>query len=46
MHRDWGFFMYGEFDKENNFNKKEIREEFLSLYSKFSEYELYAYYLD
>jgi hypothetical protein len=46
MHRDWGFFMYGEFDKENCFSKKEVRTAFLTLYSKFSEYELYAYYLE
>jgi hypothetical protein len=40
MERDWGFFMAGDFDI------KETRDEFLKLYSKFSEYELYAYYLD
>lgn len=40
MERDWGFFMTG------GFNKKETREEFLKLYSKLSEYQLYAYYLD
>lgn len=40
MERDWGFFMAGDFDK------KEVRDEFLDLYSKYSEYELYAYYLD
>jgi hypothetical protein len=40
MERDWGFFMAGDFDE------KEARDEFLDLYSKYSEYELYAYYLD
>ncbi len=40
MVRDWGFFMAG------NFNEKETREEFLKIYSKLSEYQLYAYYLD
>lgn len=40
MERDWGFFMAGDFEK------KETRTEFLKLYSKLSEYELYAYYLD
>ena len=40
MQRDWGFFMAG------NFDKKKTRTKFLKLYSKFSEYELYAYYLD
>jgi len=40
MQRDWGFFMAGDFDK------KKTRTKFLKLYSKFSEYELYAYYLD
>lgn len=40
MERDWGFFMAGDFDI------KETRDEFLKLYSKFSEYALYAYYLD
>ncbi len=40
MERDWGFFMTGDFDK------KETRDEFLKLYSKFSEYQLYAYYLE
>ena len=40
MKRDWGFFMAGDFDK------KETRDEFLKLYSKFSEYRLYAYYLE
>jgi hypothetical protein len=37
---DFGFFEVG------NFNKEEVRNEFLSLYSRLSEYELYAYYLD
>jgi hypothetical protein len=40
MERDWGFFMAG------NFDKKENRDEFLKLYSKRSQYRLYAYYLD
>ena len=40
MKRDWGFFMAGDFDK------KETRDEFLKLYSKYTEYQLYAYYLD
>lgn len=40
MERDWGFFMAGDFDK------KETRDEFLKLYSKYSEYQLYAYYLN
>jgi hypothetical protein len=40
MERDFGFFMVGDF------NKKEIRDEFLKLYSKYSEYQLYAHYLD
>lgn len=45
MHRDWGFFMYSQFDKKNNFDKKSVRKEFLKLYSNLSEYELYSYYL-
>lgn len=40
MERDWGFFMAGDFDH------KETRDTFLKLYGKYSEYELYAYYLD
>lgn len=40
MLRDFGFFLVGDFD-----NKK-VREEFLDIYSKSSEYELYSYYLD
>jgi len=40
MERDWGFFMVGDFDK------KETRDEFLKLYFKYTEYQLYAYYLD
>lgn len=40
MQRDWGFFNVG------NFDKKEIREQFLQIYSKHTEYGLYAYYLD
>lgn len=40
MERDWGFFMAGDFDK------KETRDEFLNLYSNYSEYQLYAYYLN
>jgi hypothetical protein len=40
MERDWGFFMVGDFDN------KETRQEFIELYSKLSEYDLYSYYLD
>lgn len=40
MERDFGFFMVGDFDK------KETRDKFLNLYSKFSEFQLYSYYLD
>jgi len=40
MKRDFGFFIIGDIDKS------EVRKEFLNLYSQFSEYELYAYYLD
>ena len=40
MYRDFGFFIM------EDFNNSEVRKEFLSLYSKFSEYELYAYFLD
>ncbi len=40
MERDFGFFAIGDF------NKMEVRKDFLNLYSQFSEYELYAYYLD
>jgi len=40
MKRDFGFFMIGDFDKP------EERRVFLNLYSQFSEYELYSYYLD
>lgn len=40
MERDFGFFAIGDF------NKIEERKDFLYLYSQFSEYELYAYYLD
>lgn len=40
MERDWGFFMLENFDSIAN------RKEFVKLYDKLSEYELYAYYLD
>lgn len=40
MYRDWGFFLIG------NFDKKEIRDDFINLYSKFTEYQLYSFYLD
>ncbi|QNR24536.1 hypothetical protein [Croceimicrobium hydrocarbonivorans] len=40
MERDWGFFMAGDF------KLKETREEFLELFYQYSEYELYAYYLN
>ena len=40
MKCDFGFFIIGDFEKA------EVRKEFLNLYSQFSEYELYAYYLD
>ncbi|MGG9964475.1 hypothetical protein [Ferruginibacter sp. SUN106] len=39
MERDFGFFMV------DNFDIPETRNEFMELYNKFSEYELYAYYL-
>ena len=39
MKRDWGLFMTGDFDK------KLTRKEFLDLYDKLSEYELYTHYL-
>lgn len=37
---DFGLFMV------DNLDEKESRAEFLKLYSKFTEYELYSYYLD
>lgn len=40
MEEDWGFFMVG------NFEEKETRDTFLKLYAQYSEYQLYAYYLD
>lgn len=39
LDRDWGFFMAG------NFEEKAVRDTFLKNYSRFFEYELYAYYL-
>ncbi len=40
MENDWGFFM------DNNFDSLPVRNNFLQLYDRLSEYELYAYYLD
>lgn len=40
MDRDFGFFMIGDLEIP------EVKKEFLNLYSQFSEYELYSYYLD
>jgi hypothetical protein len=40
MERDWGFFI------DDNFDTLPTRTAFLNLYDKFSEFELYSYYLD
>lgn len=40
LESDFGFFILGDL------NDPSTRNEFLELYAKFSEYELYAYYLD
>jgi hypothetical protein len=40
MERDWGFLI------EESFDSASTRNNFLKLYDKLSEYELYAYYLD
>jgi hypothetical protein len=40
MDSDWGFLI------EGSFNSAATRNEFLEVYDKLSEYELYAYYLD
>lgn len=41
MRSDWGLYFV-----INDFEKKEVRENFLKVYSTRTEYELYAYYLD
>jgi hypothetical protein len=40
LERDWGFFLYKDFDTIT------ARNEFLKLYDKFSEYELYTFFLN
>jgi len=40
LERDWGLFF------NVNIYQKETRDQFLSLYSRLSEYQLYSYYLD
>ena len=40
IENDFGLFLIDDFDKP------EVRKEFLNLYSQFTEYELYAYFLD